>query len=123
MGRNHTGIFLAVNRLTGTLERRNRGDANEGAKAMYIDFERVTGYRSNFSNAIRATRDEALKRDFDYAAAFVEAANLDEVADAARSGEGKLYDAMKFLVDCKYDMQALAEAEAKANAATEESVS
>lgn len=79
---------------------------------MYIDFERVTGYRANFSQIIHATREEALKDDFDRATELVYRAQFDEIGDAAKTGEGRLYDAMKFLVDCRYDMQALAEIEA-----------
>lgn len=89
---------------------------------MYIHYDPVTAYRGHLTARLHPSRDTALKLDFEYALSIVFVAKEAELRDAIMRGEGTLFDAIKFLVDCGDDMRDIAERE-NTPAAKEESAS
>lgn len=81
---------------------------------MYIHYDTVTAYRRRFSSALATDRDAALRNDFHDAVRVVGDASDHKLEEAAESGEGVVYEALRFLVDCGEDMRDIAEREAAA---------
>lgn len=79
---------------------------------MYIHYDTVMAYRQRFTSALALDRDAAMKNDFADALDIVDRATHEALKVAAFSGEGHVYEALKFLVDCGHDMRDIAEREA-----------